>query len=408
MSDRNIKVRQGPRIFGPMSRAELSDLVAKGRVANTDQASTNGGPWTTVGGVLSDVSPAPSAPERNASPSASRNDPVAAATSSPSNSQGVSLNVVLLLGGLFLATIMMIVVLVVVLRQPAQIVLTGPSAPQVNAAQPNNAAPGGQSSTDNAVAQSGEAGKQPTSAKTTKTATPEPSPDPIVSSVGLICFVEDQFGGEKKLVPSQTAWVVGNRQLATRATRMITSKKLLGDENFELVVVMTDGVYDVAAIHFHPKFPWKKVGQQNTDRELEALFLNDVAVVEVSRPLNRKSLTLAKSAALEKIPTSGIEAVYYSVPKTEVLGEPMDYQPDVTQLKAKLIQHPMIARADARFGGVSGSIELHHDGGPFVNTKGEVIGVLSVSHNQHGVIRDVAHQIIAVDRVRELLAALAK
>src|SRR5262245_43223718 len=69
-----LRVRQGKRLFGPMTHADLTSLVAAGRISPTDEVAVEEGPWMPVGDFLA----VPAAEAKVASdglPPSTRGDP---------------------------------------------------------------------------------------------------------------------------------------------------------------------------------------------------------------------------------------------------------------------------------------------------------------------------------------------
>lgn len=61
-SPSNLRVRKGPKIYGPLTREQLATLLAEGRFVETDLVSVNEGPWMPIAHLTAPPRPAPPRP----------------------------------------------------------------------------------------------------------------------------------------------------------------------------------------------------------------------------------------------------------------------------------------------------------------------------------------------------------
>src|SRR5262249_3036898 len=55
-----LRVRKGPKIYGPYTREQVAILLAQGRIADTDLVSENDGPWVALANLAAEPSLTPS------------------------------------------------------------------------------------------------------------------------------------------------------------------------------------------------------------------------------------------------------------------------------------------------------------------------------------------------------------
>lgn len=228
--------------------------------------------------------------------------------------------------------------------------------------------------------------------------------DRLGSSVGVLCFAESSFLSPKVYVPHMTVWVAGKRSLVGRAVRLLPALSLLGEEEFSLLVVLPDQTLEVKSIHLHPDYPADRIGQKNPDPILEKLFLNDVAVIEVAEDIVAPALPIAENPGFDQIANDGNLMHYLSTLELSEEGEEVDFRPAPTLIPLTVSRHLLAPKGDPRFAAAqSEQFRLYHDGSPVIDSEGNVVGVLSLTHGPEGLIPQGPHQVLSVHRVQEIL-----
>lgn len=433
MSTQKIRVMHGSKLLGPMTREALAELLAAGRVAETDLVSESNGPWVPLTSLVAATNSTPSVfqPAFADSPFAAPMEaplasgpavataPVPAgpapipAAPAPADEPAISATVALRLSptSLFLVAggFVLVIVLTVLVAMRA-LAPTNAGAPVSTAAAPAAGAPP-------AAGPAQSLAGPPVNPPTPKDQVPafvEAQPNPVAlqpaadptKAVAILC-------GEKKAgagrIALMTIWAVDKRHLAASAFLLadLSDPKEIERPSFKLFAVAKERDYEVTSVRYHPKFPAAKLSgpaekrpKLSEDEQNDAM-LNNLAVLEVGADLSAW-LPLAERPGLDQVTAAGQPVTFLSAkgcPDTPA----KTYRPAIESIPGKLLLHPAIPTANDYIAGIQGAIEPKMEGSPVLDGGGAVVGVIIYNDPEKDKLHTGTHAVLSSQRVRELI-----
>ena len=442
--EKSIRVLFGSKILGPMSREELSQELLAGNIAESALVSEHGSTWRPIASLVQEAPPAEygidTSPRMKAPTPPARTAPAKPLTVEPSESpRGGSLQqesrpsrqaapgedrtVEIRHPDRTISTMLITIGAIVILAFGgfyfiAKVALESRGAGQTNAVPP---VANGQSQTAPPVALKKDDPVKPD--RTPPVANPNienvdsnPKPAPkkkpeelfrIASSgrkedaIAVICATK--AGAEKTYLPLCTAFAIDSKTLCTRAYRLaaLGAFDRNAKDRLHFVAISKNGLHEIDEFRLHPKFPIAKLN--NPDKtDLFNMFVNDVALISITGQMDG-SLGTAKTQVLGAATQQNWPGQLLVSSKYGETWDEKDRCSPVSQ-NVSFVKHPDAPGGSDKFASVEGAFQLAMDGGPVIDQKGRVVGLMAMVFDQFG-LRPGPQTVISIERAHEILDA---